>query len=885
MESSAAKTVRNMGQAMNAQKAMRKDYMKSLWCVILLFFIIGIPGQGLSYSKDETVVAAVTALREITSIDPLLEYLDDQEWFNRFAAIQVLGERKEGRAVEPLLEMLKHENDPAFRKEILIALTGIGGRGAVEPLLTVLKDEQDTPTRKDILVALAEMNDPRVIAAFVDELEKDTFQVYDHPETYLVRLVNGAQDPAMVLLALHARDVAVRQAAAEALDKLGWRPSKQEEEVLYSAAKRDWERCVLLGGISIDILAELLNNAYWSEYASEIGLALGRIDDARAFAVLERALQSDRWYLRETTAEVLGDLGAPCGVEPLIRAVSDHDERVSSKAVEALGKMKASQAQSALVAALMNENSSVRKAAAAALEAMAWNPSTPQEKAAYYAVKQDTEACVALGQAAVMPLLVSASDSFDFEGRDFAVAALAKIGPPAVEPLLAEFASRAESSSVAGNTGADEARSYEFQQANIRRRQAIVRALGEIKDLRAIEPLIRSLADAEIRNTVIEALGKVGSSDANTMLIGLLKDDEPQIRKVTADALGQIGWTPATDAEKAAYYIAGQDWEACERLGPAAVELLLAFVLAGQEVNFDADPIVSVLGRIKDPRAIRPLVWALSLYHFFSDYGVRDENKLVEAVAGFGPAAVGPLMEAMDKRPIILSVSDLPVDSRERVIDILLKNNWAVRLRLWQFLLTVDPASVEDRMSEALGEDLERLKKFFTPSDVDPNRQLIARTLTVIGDARAIPVLAAHLQDWEARYEIAGALRQLQWQPTTEKERIYFLLSGGSDDGINAQWGAVEKVLMDDLDNGDERAVRFALYTFICLGREEYVPKLIEVLWERDSSKLAEAYLNCGHDKLAEAARKWALANGYMVTSHNATPNDGSYHPVSWDSK
>ncbi|HOY09315.1 MAG TPA: HEAT repeat domain-containing protein, partial [Candidatus Omnitrophota bacterium] len=440
-ESSAAKAGRNMGHAMNSQEAMRKDYVKSLWCIILLFFIIGIPGQGLSYSKDESVVAAVTALREITSVDQLLEYLDDQEWFNRFAAIQVLGERKDGRAVEPLLAMLKHENDPAFRKEILSALTGIGGRGVVEPLLTVLKDEQDSSTRKDIFVALAEMNDPRAITAFVDELEKDTFQFYDDPEIYLVRLVNGAQDSAMVLPALHARDVAVRQAAAAALDKLGWRPSNKEQEVLYSAAKREWEKCVLLGSFSVDVLAELLNDAYWSEHASEIGLALGRINDTRAFAVLERALQSDMWYLRETTAEVLGDLGDPRGVEPLIRAVSDHDERVSSKAVEALGKMKASQAQPALVAALMHEDSRVRKAAAAALEAMAWNPSTPQEKAAYYTVKQDTEACVALGQAAVAPLLVSASDSFDFEGRDFAVAALAEIGPPAVEPLLAEFAS------------------------------------------------------------------------------------------------------------------------------------------------------------------------------------------------------------------------------------------------------------------------------------------------------------------------------------------------------------------------------------------------------------------------------------------------------------
>ncbi len=873
-----------MGQAMNVQKAMRKDYMKNLCCVILLFFIAGIPGQGLSYSKDETVVAAVTALREITSVDQLLEYLDDQEWFNRFAAIQILGERKERRAVEPLLEMLKHENDHAFRKEILAALTGIEGRGAVEPLLAVLKDEKDTPTRKDIFISLAEINDARAIAVFVDELEKDTFQFYDQPEKHIIRLINEAQDPAMVLPALKAGNVAVRQAAAEALDKLGWRPAKGEDEVLYHAAKRDWEKCALLGGISVDILSELLNDVYWGNYTVEIGLALGRINDPRAFASLEKALRADGWWLREKVAEVLGDLRDPRGVDPLIRAVSDDDERVSSKAIGALGKMKAAQAQAALVAALMNENSRVRQAAAAALEETAWTPSAPQEKASYYVAKQDTESSAALGQVATAPLLTSASDPYDFEASNFAIAALAKIGPPAVEPLLSEFTSAAEVPVIINNA-ADEQTAYELRQANIRRRRAIVRALGDIKDLRATEPLIRAMADEEIRNSVIEALGKLGSPTATTTLIGLLKDDEPQTRKVTADALGQIGWTPATDAEKAAYYIAGQDWEACEKLGPAAVEPLIALVLAGKKSDYDADPVVRALGRIRDPRAIKPLVCALSRYQFFGDFGGRDEEILIEALTGFGPGAVAPLMEAMDKAPILISANDLSPESRERMIEVLLKNNWAVRMSPWQFLLLVDPASVEDRMSEVLGGDFERLKGILSRAEEQPNRRLIARVLSAIGDVRAIPVLAAHLQDWEARYEIAGALRQLQWQPTTEKERIYFLLSGGSDDGIDAQWDAVEKVLLDDLENGDERAVSFALFTFIYLGREEYVPKLIEVLWKRGSRNLAEAYLNCGHDKLADAASKWAVANGYMVVSHNATPSDGSYHPVSWDSK
>ena len=500
---------------MNLQKVICKNYMKKFCSLILLFFIIGIPRQCFSYFQDETVVAAVTTLREIKSIDQLLEYLDDKEWFNRVAAIQVLGERKESRAVEPLLEMLKHENDPAIRKEILIALRGIEGRGPVEPLLAVLNDEKDASTRKDIFIALAEINDPRVIAAFVDELKKDTFHFYDDPEKYIIRLINGAQDPAMVLPALGADDVAVRQAAAEALDNLGWKPAKKEDEVLYFAAKRDWERCVQLGSISIDALAGLLNDVYWSDYAFEIGLALGKINDPRAFAALEKALLSENWDLRKTIAEVLGELRDSRGVDLLIRAVSDDDERVSSKAAEALGKMKAVQAQAALVAALMNEHSVVRQAAAVALEAIAWSPSTSQEKAAYYAIKHNTEACVALGQAAIAPLLVSASDSFDFEARNFATAALAKIGPPAVEPLLSSFTSLAEFTPT-GNSVADESRSYEFHQANIRRRQAIAMALGDIKDLRATEPLIRAMADEEIRDSVIEALGKLGSPSANT---------------------------------------------------------------------------------------------------------------------------------------------------------------------------------------------------------------------------------------------------------------------------------------------------------------------------------------------------------------------------------
>ena len=72
-------------------------------------------------------------------------------------------------------------------------------------------------------------------------------------------------------------------------------------------------------------------------------------------------------------------------------------------------------------------------------------------------------------------------------------------------------------------------------------------ALGKIKDKKAVEPLIQILASGEITSKVAaaQALGELGDTKATEALILALSDTYPDIRQEAAEALGKIKDTRA----------------------------------------------------------------------------------------------------------------------------------------------------------------------------------------------------------------------------------------------------------------------------------------------------------------------------------------------------
>jgi HEAT repeat protein len=73
-------------------------------------------------------------------------------------------------------------------------------------------------------------------------------------------------------------------------------------------------------------------------------------------------------------------------------------------------------------------------------------------------------------------------------------------------------------------------------------KSSATKTLGEVKDSRAVGPLIDALKDGgpSVRNKAAEALGEIKDTRAIEPLIGALNDKESQVREKAAEALKKI---------------------------------------------------------------------------------------------------------------------------------------------------------------------------------------------------------------------------------------------------------------------------------------------------------------------------------------------------------
>jgi HEAT repeat protein len=203
-----------------------------------------------------------------------------------------------------------------------------------------------------------------------------------------------------------------------------------------------------------------------------------------------------------------------------------------------LGRLGDAQAIEPLIAALANENKDTRKAVVMALKQLGGVRIIELLIAVLVDKGQDQRvrqaAAETLGQMgdvrAVEPLMAALADQgTDIEVRGAAAAALGQLGDAqAIEPLIAALTDNSEAV-----------------------RQAVVVALGRLGDTRAIEPLVAALTHevAPIWETVREALEQLdrhwpqsaAAQAALPSLLAALADNNSEVRRAAAKALGQVG--------------------------------------------------------------------------------------------------------------------------------------------------------------------------------------------------------------------------------------------------------------------------------------------------------------------------------------------------------
>lgn len=175
-----------------------------------------------------------------------------------------------------------------------------------------------------------------------------------------------------------------------------------------------------------------------------------------------------------------------------------------------------------------------------------------------------------------------------------AARALAKIGAPAVEPLIISMRHENERISKNASLALLEMKdpralgplTAALKDKNDYVRQNLAWILGNIKDIRAVEPLIACLKDADwhVRRNAAWALGEIGDLRAAKPLLTALRDANRYVRRNATEALIKIK-------------------------DPLSVEPLITLL---KDENKDVRSCAAlVLGEIKDSRAIGPLIEVL----------------------------------------------------------------------------------------------------------------------------------------------------------------------------------------------------------------------------------------------------------------------------------
>ena len=439
------------------------------------------PLIGLLKEKDEIVQMSVSMalgeLRDPASIQPLIEAMNDRSLGDgRFAhiALQQIG----SAAVEPLIALLK-ERDPYIRKSATYALGGIKDSRAVDPLLVALHD-MDASVRVGAVAALVVSHDRRADEPLIEAFRDPDSRV----RMIAAQWMGSSSDPRAVAVleaAMKDPDVQVRREAAEGL---GRTKTDTAITLLIEALKtgdpevRHWAAAALGGTAdprAVEPLIEALKDsdgivqntaceslgklkdaravepliAFFGQhrnYAFAV-IALGQIGDSRAVGPLIRALKDPKYQSKDTFAGALGKLGAPA-VDSLIalsklKNVDMNALNIRRAAISALGQTGDERALPLLVAALEEDNDSLGclnagnalsmlkdpRAVGPLIHSMRTEPE-PENGGGF-----STGWLVRLGPMAVEPLIAALHDP-DPRSRRRAAEALAHIGDPRVSRAL-----------------------------------------------------------------------------------------------------------------------------------------------------------------------------------------------------------------------------------------------------------------------------------------------------------------------------------------------------------------------------------------------------------------------------------------------------------------
>jgi HEAT repeat protein len=305
------------------------------------------------------------------SVEAAIAKLGDKSFTKRRAAVKDVV-KLGGSAVPHLIALLKEEDRHAVNGAIK-ALEGIGDPRAVKPLieLAAAKRDEDGLTANSLAIDAVdaiEQIGSEAVKPLLSLLESANASIRREAARALGRIGDGSVGPALQEL-LSDEDADVRETAIVALKDTA---KSEAVDPLVAVLKSDdevrWRAAQVLGTIgdvrAVDPLVAALADSD-DGVSSWAAVSLGEIGEAGAVEALVHALEDENANVRGPAAAALGRIGDSRAIEPLIDAIEEG--LVKGKACAALARLKATQAAPAIIPLLEDENERVRSDAADAL--------------------------------------------------------------------------------------------------------------------------------------------------------------------------------------------------------------------------------------------------------------------------------------------------------------------------------------------------------------------------------------------------------------------------------------------------------------------------------------------------------------------------------------
>ena len=283
------------------------------------------------------------------------------------------------------------------------------------------------------------------------------------------------------------------------------------------------------------------------------------------------------------------------------------------------------------------------------------------------------------------------------------------------------------------------------------------------------------------------------------------------------------------------------------------------------------------LGKMKDSRAVEPLIKALSSR--FGQYS-NASGRIIWALGEIGDVrAVEPLSKILrgsgsDANSSAYALGKIGGNEAVRILreDLLKYPRRSTGAALKELNWT--PRTQQGKIAYFIAtENSEQLVKLGQPAvkalidDLDKST-FAASVLGDIGDPRAIQPLVKLLNSWKRGPEISSALIKLGWKPTTTEEKIRILLCNKNKEMLLKNWDAVKRFLLAEARNGDHKQTRQAVYDLMKLGQPDTINEMCAILKSKGTKQMAEMFLNSGQEELESAARDWFERKGYQIVTY-----------------